>query len=94
MPVEIEAPTDRFEPAVEMAAYLTIREAIESAGRRASGHMRVSAKVKDDDLTMEILFEGFAPPPVDLVHSSDRIGALGGSVESDDDRLRVVIPCG
>jgi signal transduction histidine kinase len=94
LPVEMrDLPVDRFGPAVETAAYLTVAEAIEDASRRSATFVSVEIARAAAVLTVAARDDGL-PRGAPLVHLSDRIGALGGSLVFDATGVRAEIPCG
>jgi len=91
--VEVElgpVPAERFEPAVEAALYVAVREAIDDAARRGATwvHVALEGRVR---LTVE---DDGAPRPARLVHVADSIGALGGETAFGSTSLEAEIPCG
>jgi signal transduction histidine kinase len=93
LPVELgELPTDRYAPAIEMAAYLAIAEAIDDAARRNATFIVVAAARAADRLVVRARDDGAARESA-LLHLADRIGALGGFVDIGPTTLRAEIPC-
>ena len=93
LPVELgEVTTQRYPAAVETAAYLAAAEAIDDAARRTATVASVDVRRKGMHLVVTVGDDGAAGRSA-LVHLSDRIGALGGSLEVEATALRAVIPC-
>jgi signal transduction histidine kinase len=93
LPVELrEVTTERYPAPVETAAYLTAAEAIDDAARRTATVASVDVRREGMQLVVTVADDGAALRSA-LVHLSDRIGALGGSLEVDANTLRAVIPC-
>jgi signal transduction histidine kinase len=93
LPVELrDLPAERYAPAVETAAYLTVTEAIEDASHRGATFVSVAVTRADGVLDVETSDDG-AEPRASLVQLSDRIGALGGTIRFADGKLRAEIPC-
>jgi len=93
LPVELHAlPVERYASAVETAVYLTVAEALEDAARRGATFISVDVAPVNGLLTVETR-DGGAGPRRPLVHLSDRVGAVGGTIRLSVDKLRVEIPC-
>jgi signal transduction histidine kinase len=93
LPVELgEVTTQRYPAAVETAAYLAAAEAIDDAARRTATVASVDVRRKGIQLVVTVADDG-APERLGFVDLSDRIGALGGSLEVEATTLRAVIPC-
>jgi hypothetical protein len=85
-------PSKRYPATVETAVYVTVGEAIDDAAARDATFVSVDVRERDDRLVVVARDDGkrhSAPP----IHLSDRVGALGGSVEADTTTLRAEIPC-
>jgi signal transduction histidine kinase len=81
-------PSGRFPAPVESAAYHLVEQA---AGMVRSGDFEVEADRRDTRLVIELrATSGFDPVPVRV---ADRIGAVGGDLEADTERLRAELPC-
>ena len=93
LPVELAGVSSkRYPPTVETAVYVTVAEAIADAAARDATFVRVDVRERDDRLVVEARDDGerHGAPPIEL---SDRVGALGGSVQADTTTLRAEIPC-
>lgn len=90
LPVDIvlDAP-ERFPALVERAAYLAVRAAVDAAEHSPTSQLRVKVFRRADDLVVAV--EGV--PFGDFESVADRVGALGGIVESLPGRLEAAIPC-
>jgi signal transduction histidine kinase len=85
-------PAERFDPAVESAAYF----AVASLVRAVSGRIVVDAARNGGTLILEVRT---ARPPGPLIDVEDRVGALDGrlaveQLPEDGTVVRVVLPCG
>jgi signal transduction histidine kinase len=93
VPVELEKVTRaRYEAPVETAAYLTAAEAIDDATGRGATHVSLNVDREDRLLVIRVRDDGTARTS-GLIHLSDRIGALGGSLHVRPTSLRAEIPC-
>jgi signal transduction histidine kinase len=93
LPVELgEVVPERYGPAVENAAYVTVTEAVADAGARQATFVLVDVQRESGRLVVTIRDDG-EERTSPLVHPSDRIGALGGSLEVAPRTLRAEIPC-
>jgi signal transduction histidine kinase len=90
LPVRIEAaPGERLPDSVERAAYVVVKGAVEAAGRDGAGEL-VALLARNGDHLVVTVRGVVSEPSVQLV---DRVGALGGTVDTDDGTLRAEIPC-
>ncbi len=90
VPVEVEARIDIRPPIwAERAAYLVTRAAVTSAGRATAARLRIGLECDGATLLVEATGVG----PVDRIHLTDRVGAVGGALEVRDGVVRAVIPC-
>ncbi len=86
IPVELAGwPDERFPEAVERAAYIIVSDTIDGF----ADYAEVSVTRDGDTLAVEIGPD--ASPP--SVYLADRVGALGGRIGVEGDRLRAEIPC-
>jgi signal transduction histidine kinase len=93
LPVEIrEVPPDRYAAAVETAAYVTVAEAVEDAAGRGATFAAVDVHREGSRLFVTVEDDGLGRDS-QLLHLTDRIGALGGSLEAGPTTVRVEIPC-
>jgi signal transduction histidine kinase len=94
LPVELgDLPTGRFGTAVETAAYLVVAEAVEDAAARGASHVEFVVAEQQGRIHVTVCDDGtsrIAP----LVHLADRVGSIGGSLESGSTLLEAEIPCG
>jgi signal transduction histidine kinase len=85
VPVAVDVPAERFAPAVEATAYFVVAEALTNVAKHAKAdHAAVSARVRDDTLTVAIRDDGVGGARADgpgLVGITDRLAALGGRLE-------------
>jgi signal transduction histidine kinase len=79
----------RLPRSVERAAYRAVSAAVEAS--TASWELIVQVSVAEVNGQLVVTADGV--PRGDFSALSDRIGALGGTVESAEGQLRVVIPC-
>jgi len=94
LPLDLgEMSQERFDSAVETAAYITVIEGLDDAAARGATYVTGCVVREGDRLVIELRDDGSprssAPP-----HPADRIGALGGSLEARPASLRAEIPCG
>jgi signal transduction histidine kinase len=93
LPVETdELVTERLPAPVEMAAYRTVDETIADAHERRATHARISTHIDDAGLVVSVVDDG-VPRTSAFVHLADRIGALGGTLDTGPQSLRAEIPC-
>jgi signal transduction histidine kinase len=86
VPVELAGwPDERFPEAVERAAYIIVSDTIDGT----AAYAEVSVTREGD--TLAIAIGPDASPP--SVYLADRVGALGGRIGVEADRLRAEIPC-
>lgn len=91
--VRLQDVTDeRFPPAVETCAYVTVDEAIRDATTRRATALSVTAVVRDGRLAIIADDDGM-PRDASLIHVADRVGALGGELDLAPTKLRAEIPC-
>ena len=77
----------------EIAAYLSVVAVIESAVHRSASRLDVTLTRSAADLDITA---STTPPTAtadDLIHVADRVGALGGRIAMNGNRVRAVIPC-
>jgi signal transduction histidine kinase len=92
VPLRIDVPDVRFPDIVELAVYQLAASAIAAAS--AACPCQVKVIQMDEHLEVEIERFGVKSDSYLLLNAFDRIGALGGTVEFVDTRVRAVIPCG
>jgi signal transduction histidine kinase len=94
LPVELGNVTpERYSEPVETAAYRSVVEGIDDAAGREATFVSVDVGCEDGWLIVTLRDDGAARASA-LVHLADRIGALGGSLETGETTLRAEIPCG
>jgi len=92
-PVQLdELPRQRYANTVETTAYLTVAEAIEDAATRNATVATAALVQLNDQLIVTVTDDG-TERSSKLVYLADRIGALGGSLETGPTTLRAEIPC-
>lgn len=99
-----EVPEQRFPPAVEVAAYFVVTEALTNTAKHApSATSTVSVRPRGDTLVAEVSDDGPGGATVGsgsgLRGLTDRVEALGGSLRVDSPpgggtRLTAELPCG
>jgi signal transduction histidine kinase len=82
----------RFPAAVELAAYLLVVEAVDDAISRQASRVSVRAE-RHGGLLRVVVEDDGTGPLADLVRSADRIGAVGGTLETQAKQRRAEIPC-
>jgi signal transduction histidine kinase len=80
-------PDRRFEPAVESAAYFAAREAL----RLSDGQVTIDAVAENGQL--RVMVGGAAGVEGAMVQIRDRVGAVGGTVTTQDGDLWLEMPC-
>ena len=95
LPVVLGRVTDRRYPAVvETTAYTAVVEAVEDASTRSAGWVEVEVEtLADEDAVVVRVEDDGSERREPIVSLDDRVGALGGSVETGPRTLRAVIPC-
>jgi signal transduction histidine kinase len=84
--------TSRPPPAVETTAYITVAEAIDEAAGRGATFVSVEVVREGQRLVITVDDDG-APRSSRLVHLTDRVGALGGTLDAGPTTLRAEIRC-
>jgi signal transduction histidine kinase len=93
LPVELTDVTHgRYPAPVETAAYATIAEAIEDAVTRGATFVSVEARQQGDRLVIVTEDDG-EERGSPMTYVDDRVGAVGGSVETGPRSLRAALPC-
>ncbi len=93
LPVQLDhVSSGRLPPAVESAAYVIVAEAIDDAARRAATFLSARVRQEDDRLVVVAEDDGL-PRTYELLHLADRVGALGGALETGVTTLWAAIPC-
>jgi signal transduction histidine kinase len=94
LPVELgNVKPERYSEPVETAAYRTVVDGIDDAAGREATFVSVDVYREDGRLIVMLRDDGAGRRSA-LVHLTDRIGALGGSLEVGATSLRAEIPCG
>lgn len=104
VPVEIHAPSRRYPPVVEAAAYFVVCEALANVAKHAhAGAARVWISEAADRLVVEVTDDGIGGADrrrgSGLTGLVDRVSALDGRVliespRGGGTRIRAVLPCG
>ena len=93
LPVQIlRAEHQRYPAPVEAAAYFTVAEAIGDAARRGADHAAVTVAQDGGRLVVTVEGNGSGEPSP-MVAAADRVGALGGSLNTGPPLCRAEIPC-
>lgn len=93
LPLELRlVTTERFDAAVEAAAYVTVTDAIADAVARGASYLAGRVEREEGQLVVELEDDG-SERPGPLSHAADRIGALAGHLETGPSQLRAEIPC-
>ena len=91
VPLEIDAvPAERFDPSVELAVYLAVRDAAVSAAMCRAPVLTLGVRREDDRLLVDLGGAGSSLPTA----TADRVGALGGRLVGTATGVRVELPCG
>ncbi|SRR6266851_582371 len=93
LPVEIlQAGHRRYPAPAEAAAYFAVAEALDDAARRNADHATVIVAHEGGRLVVTVEDNGPGHPSP-MVATTDRVGALGGSVSVGPALCRAEIPC-
>jgi signal transduction histidine kinase len=93
LPVEFRETADgRYPAPVEMAAYVLVTEGLEDAANRGATYAVLST-TKEDSMLIIVVEDDGVKRTSNMVLASDRVGAVGGSIDVESTRLRAVIPC-
>jgi signal transduction histidine kinase len=93
LPVELGSVTSKRQPAaVETTAYVTVAEGINDAAQRGATFVSVQVVREGDRLVVAVEDDG-AERSSRLIHLTDRVGALGGSVDLGPTTLRAEVRC-
>jgi hypothetical protein len=87
-----ELPVERYSSAVENAAYVVVAEAVDDAVARGATHVEADVARQRDQLRVTVRGDG-ANRTSPLVHLADRVGSIGGSLETGSTILQAEIPC-
>jgi signal transduction histidine kinase len=94
LPVEVvELVAGRFPAVVESTAYTVVAESIDDAVRRAAPYVAVRIANEGDQLVVHVDTGAASPSPHVVVDLTDRVGALGGLIETSKGELRAEVPC-
>lgn len=89
-PVDLdELPDDRFPAVVERTAFVVVAEAIDAASAADVRGLRVRVLRSDGCLVVQIEGLGMLSEQV-----ADRVGAIGGRLETEERAVRAELPCG
>jgi signal transduction histidine kinase len=94
VPFDIDGQIDvRLPAATEAAVYFVVADALARAEQR--GATFVEIRLVRTDRAIDVIVSDDGPPQSEdaLVHVADRLGAMGGHLESVAPEVRVVIPC-
>jgi signal transduction histidine kinase len=86
-------PDDRVGDDAEIAAYHSVVAVIERAVHRCASRLEVKFTRSATDLDIDSVDDAADSRPDDLTHIADRVGALGGQITVNGNRVRAVIPC-
>jgi signal transduction histidine kinase len=89
IPVELDVADDgRQPPSVERTAFLVVSEALATAQERAAGCVTIRVRSNDECLGVSLTGVDLDDDP----HLADRVGAVGGMLRVDGQRLELVLP--
>jgi signal transduction histidine kinase len=91
-----EESEERYPEPVERAAYVAVAEAISDAVARGATWLAVRVRRDGERLVVDVDVDpgaGATRSSDRLVHVADRVGALGGRLETGAGTLRAVLPC-
>jgi signal transduction histidine kinase len=86
-------PVARVRDDAEIAAYLSVVAVIERAVHRSATRLNVTFTRSAGNLDIESVDDAIESRPDELIHLADRVGALGGRIAVNGNRVRTVIPC-
>ena len=86
-------PDDRVGDDAEIAAYLSVVAVIERAVNRSASRLAITFTRSAADLDIDSVDDATESRTDDLIHVADRVGALGGQIAVNGNRVRAVIPC-
>ena len=86
-------PDDRVGDDAEIAAYLSVVAVIERAVHRSASRLAITFTRSAADLDIDSVDDATESRTDDLIHVADRVGALGGQIAVNGNRVRAVIPC-
>jgi signal transduction histidine kinase len=86
-------PDDRVGADAEIAAYLSVVAVIERAVHRCASRLDVTFTRSAAELDITSVDDATESRPDDLIRVADRVGALGGQIAVNGNRVRAVIPC-
>ncbi len=94
IPIELSIQVyDRFGAAVEAVAYVTVSEAVSHAAERGATTATVSITQADASLRVSVTHDGVDTDD-GFDNLADRVGALGGCLDTGHRGVTAVIPCG
>jgi signal transduction histidine kinase len=91
--LDVDIVGDRYDQRVEMAAYVSVVEAIHGAELAGASRLSVGVRRVDDDLVLDLGWGTAPSSEVDASMVADRVGALGGEMLVRDDGWEVRVPC-
>jgi signal transduction histidine kinase len=77
---------------IEAAFYIAVQEAVADASTRGASVVEVTVRSAGRHATLSVVDDG-RPRSSNLIHVSDRIGALGGELAVTEQSLRAEVPC-
>jgi signal transduction histidine kinase len=93
IPVELgDVPAKRLPDPIETAAYVAVADAIDDAVARGATFVSVEVSLAGGEVVVMVADDG-SDRQAALVQLADRIGALGGSLETGPTTLRAEMPC-
>ena len=92
--VDVDCSVDeRLPSGIETAGYLLVAGVVEAAAARSATHLTITITRAADNLHIDISHDT-TDLCADLVHVTDRVGAVGGRLTVAANRITAELPCG
>jgi signal transduction histidine kinase len=89
----VDIPNERFPDDIEIALYILITELVTTAAHGHASHVTVSCTNTRSEVRVHITDDLASSGYGELTNISDRIGALGGLLDTTGPGITAVIPC-
>jgi signal transduction histidine kinase len=93
LPVRVAGEVTRLPNPVEMAAYVAVIDVLDRLGTQPASFAAVRLDQTGGDLVVVVGHDASPGAVRDLGRACDRVAALGGSIDVEEGRVSVVIPC-
>lgn len=92
IPLELQGLTEvRMPPAVEMAAYVVVREALDDASERGATNVTAHTEYTESRFVLTVEDDG-SERTSSMIVAADRVAALGGTLQVESRTLRADLP--